>query len=271
MRSTALLLATCVLACAHSPTSRTSGDDSPPASLGLPDTLTGTLVSTDESQRVLVVTNGLIAAMGKEITDPPEYDALHDVECKDPLQCRFAANGCEGTIRRQDDATLLVAMTATSGPAARCEAYSGEFEISDSVIPAPFDHETELGPNEGYETVAVQQKLPELPRGHVVIGKAATAGAIEADAARAALQREVRRLQTCYETYLTEVGAESGVVEVDVVHQPLRRPRPSLVSSSFDEEIFDACVLRSFHAMKLPDAADGRTATIHYVVSFIEH
>lgn len=272
MRSTLAMLPVCLLACAHTPTS-----PSEPEPAVLPDTLTGTLVATDDSERVLVVTNGLIAAMSGELASQPEYDALRDVECSGPFECRFAANGCEGTIRRNDDTNLMVALTATSGPAERCEAYNGEFEISDQLIPEGTPGRPTPIPvtedDDGADPPS-PAPLPELPRGQVVIGKASTGGAVDVEAARSVVQREARSLQACYDTYLTQVAQHGGVMEIEVTHTAFDlhpRPRPALISSSFEDTSMQICVLRQFHDMELPRPTDGKSARVHYVVSFVEH
>lgn len=276
-----VLLSSCVLACAHSSTSdpAASDDDVVAEAPTLPATLTGTLVATDESRRVLVVMGNLIATMESEVTDHPEYDLIDDVQCDAPFSCRVMANGCEGTITRQADASVVVAFAPVNGAMGAdrtCAAYSGRFAvIDDPLLPEAPNRPRPGGPPATAGADPVNTPTPGLPRGRVLVGEASTSGQVDAVRARATIAAETDALEECYARYLMtrdeDGGSGSGIIRFTLDHGTSSPgdPRPHIEESTLADDALEGCVVGVVHGTVRLAPADGKRARVHYVLSFV--
>jgi hypothetical protein len=277
MRSIPLLLTACVLACAHSSTS----DPSSPGAVAtnehptLPATLTGTVVATDESERVLVVMGNMIATMESEVTSKPDYEWIEDVQCDAPFSCRVTANGCEGTITREANTNLVVAFAPVGGSSEAdqvCRSYSGRYAIvDDPLLPEAPNRPRPAGPPESNTMSEAATPTPGKPRGRVVVGQATTTGSVDVESARAAITARTDALEECYARYLLSEDVGRGIVRFSLDHGSAspREPRPVLEESTFEDDAFDGCVLGVVRDTDRLVPSDGKRARVHYVVSFV--
>lgn len=261
MRSTIALLPVCLLACRPG----TTATDAPrleesqtaePVLVALPMTLTGTVVADDDSGRILIVGETTIAAFAESASAAPDFDAWEQVECDGLFACRVRANGCEGTISREPDATLVLAFApGSSDDAQRCAAYSGRY------LPHPEEEDAE-------RIVPFADPDPSRPSARVVMGLPVSGDPVDIEKAKRYASYVVEDLERCYVDYLSEHDASTaGVVHVSVPPQG----SPRIESSTLDAPTLERCVSGSFDGIARIRTKLGTPATVHYVASFVRY
>lgn len=216
----------------------------------LPPPMAGTYVPAGDtsSGRILIVSLDMLAAVECADCGLPVYASLESIACGEDQVCEVSTEECKGTITPTKDRGLVVALE----PAEACARYSGEFVRGEMVG------------TQG-EVIAAGENRPR-----VVVGEIRSPRALDIEAARAAVDRDIGRLDACYATALAKTPRLTGEIVLEVVHGARADKRPAHIKRrTIDDEELVACIRDAFDAWDLPVAEDGLPAPVYYTLSFV--
>jgi hypothetical protein len=216
----------------------------------------GTFVpeGANEEGRVLIVSEGLIAAIACADCGVPTYFRLDAVTCTDGPRCEVSGVGCAGTLTLLEDRTLEVRTRAQDDVAAACDVYAGRFV-----------------PGETVGTRGAVVPTGQAPRGQVVVTDIRSPRDVDLDAARAVVDAGIDALDACYQHALERAPSLAGTLVVEVVHGARdKHATPAKIRDpELDAPHMVACIEQAFGGWRFPAPTDGLPGPVYYTLAFV--